>query len=342
MIELMVIAYAVVCWLLFVKFKLIPINQWTVLTAVFIGVVGIGFLLLMMNMYHPYTKDSRYYAYTTPIVSQVRGRVIEVAARENEPLKQGDVLFKIDPRPFESQLETLKGELSAAKEALNYAEIELDRAKRLAKDKAGPEKDVDRWRSESEKAKANIDRVNGQISEAEFNLAETVVKAPTDGFATQIQLKPGMMAVPMPLAPVMVFVHEDKRPFIATFPQNAMQSIEDEDEAEVAFDSIPGRVFKARVKRMFPAIAQGQLAPSGNLIDFSVPWKSGRVAYVIEVEDDLSEYKLPAGSAAQTAIYTHHWHALSILRKILLRMKSWENYLFSPKEESHFGGRGGH
>ncbi len=116
MIELMVIAYAVVCWLLFVKFKLIPINQWTVLTAVFIGVVGIGFLLLMMNMYHPYTKDSRYYAYTTPIVSQVRGRVIEVAARENEPLKQGDVLFKIDPRPFESQLETLKGELSAAKE----------------------------------------------------------------------------------------------------------------------------------------------------------------------------------------------------------------------------------
>ncbi len=96
----------------------------------------------------------------------------------------------------------------------------------------------------------------------------------------------------MPLAPVMVFVHEDKRPFIATFPQNAMQSIEDEDEAEVAFDSIPGRVFKARVKRMFPAIAQGQLAPSGNLIDFSVPWKSGRVAYVIEVEDDLSEYKL--------------------------------------------------
>jgi hypothetical protein len=93
---------------------------------------------------------------------------------------------------------------------------------------------------------------------------------------------------------------------------------------------------------MLPAMAQGQLAPTGNLIDFSVPWKSGRVAFVIEITDDLSAYKLPAGSAAQTAIYTHHYHPFSLVRMILLRMKSWENYLFSPKEESHFGGGGGH
>lgn len=342
MIELMLLIYGVVCWMLFVKLRLIPINQWTVLTAIFVGIASVGFLLLMMNMFHPYTKDSRYYAFTTPIVPQVRGRVIEITAGENEPLKKGDVLFKIDPRPYEFQLARLKGELAASEEGLKYAKVEFDRAKRLAKGKAGPEKDVDLWRAESEKVKANIERIYAQISEADFNLAETVVKAPTDGYATQIQLRPGMMAVPLPLAPVMVFVHEDKKPFIASFPQNAMQSIAEGDEVEVAFDSIPGRVFHGQVKQMLPAMAQGQLAPSGNLIDFSAPWKSGRVAYAVEITDDLSEYKLPAGSAAQTAIYTHHWHALSIVRKILLRMKSWENYLFSPAEESHFGGRGHH
>jgi multidrug resistance efflux pump len=341
MIELMLLTYGVVCWMLFVKLKLIPINQWTVLTAIFIGLVSISFLLLMMNMYHPYTKDSRYYAFTTPIVPQVKGRVIEVAARENEPLKKGDVLFKLDPRPYEYQLARLKGELAASQEGLKYAKVEFDRAERLSLERAGPGKDVDRWRAEMEKAKADMERINAQISEADFNLAETIVRAPTDGFATQIQLRPGMMAVPLPLAPVMIFVHEDKKPFIASFPQHVMQSIHDGDEVEVAFDSIPGRVFQGKVKQMLPAIAQGQLSPSGNLIDFSTPWRSGRVAYTVEIESDLSEYRLPAGSAAQTAVYTHRWHAVSIVRKILLRMKSWENYLFSPSEESHFGG-GGH
>jgi RND family efflux transporter MFP subunit len=345
MIELMILAYGLILWLLFVKLRWIPINKWTVLTAVYIGIVGIGFILLMLNMYHPYTKDSRFYAYTTPIVPQIKGRVIEVSARENQPLKKGDVLFKIDPQPYEFAVQQLKSELAAAEEHRKYANIELERAKRLAEQKAGPEKDVDRWRTETDKATAELAGINARIQDAEFNLAETVVKAPTDGYATQIQLRPGMMAVPLPLSPVMIFVHEDTKPFIASFPQHCIQSIEfgeHGNDAEIAFDSVPGRVFKGKVKAMLPALAQGQLSPSGNLMNFSVPWQSGRVAFVIEITDDISAYKLPAGSAAQTAIYTHHFHPFSIIRMILLRMKSWENYLFSPKEESHFGGRGGH
>jgi RND family efflux transporter MFP subunit len=345
MIELMVISYGLLLWLLFVKLRWIPINKWTVLTAVYIGMVGIGFVLLMMNMYHPYTKDSRFYAFMTPIVPQVKGRVIEVPVRENQPLKKGDVLFKIDPQTYEFARQQLTSELGAAEQEWNYAKVELERAKRLAEQKAGAEKDVDRWRAQADKAVANMGAIQAKIQDAEFNLAETVVRAPTDGFVTQVQLRPGMMAVPLPLSPVMIFVHEDSKPFIATFPQHCIQSIEvgeHGNDAEMAFDSIPGRVFKGKVKAMLPAMAQGQLAPTGNLIDFSVPWKSGRVAFVIEITDDMSAYKLPAGSAAQTAVYTHHYHPFSLVRMILLRMKSWENYLFSPKEESHFGGGGGH
>ncbi|MCI0742510.1 MAG: HlyD family secretion protein [Gemmataceae bacterium] len=312
------------------------------LTAVYVGIFVIGFLLLMMNMYHPYTKDSRFYTFTTPIVPQVRGMVVDVPVRDNEPLKQGDVLFKIDSRPYEFELQRLKSEQAAAEQEEKYAKIELDRAIRLAKQKAGPEKDVDKWRAEADRAAANIDRVKAQIADAEFNLSETVVKAPTDGIVTQVQLRPGMMAVPLPLRPVMVFVHNDNTPFIASFPQNCIHSIESGNEAEIAFDSIPGKVFRGKVKAMLPAMAQGQLSPTGSLIDFSIPWRSGRVAFVIDIEDDLSQYSLPAGSAAQTAIYTHHFHPLSLLRKVLLRIRSWENYLFSPLEESHFGGGGGH
>jgi hypothetical protein len=48
----------------------------------------------------------------------------------------------------------------------------------------------------------------------------------------------------------------------------------------------------------------------------------------IELVDDASSYQLPAGSAAEVAIYTKHWHHIALLRKILLRMRSWENYFF--------------
>ena len=44
--------------------------------------------------------------------------------------------------------------------------------------------------------------------------------------------------------------------------------------------------------------------------------------------DDMSAYHLPGGAVAQVAVYSDHWHELSLLRKILLRMKSWQNYIF--------------
>jgi hypothetical protein len=46
------------------------------------------------------------------------------------------------------------------------------------------------------------------------------------------------------------------------------------------------------------------------------------------LEDDISKYQIPVGAAGQVAIYTEHWHHVSVLRKILLRMRSWENYVF--------------
>ena len=56
-------------------------------------------------------------------------------------------------------------------------------------------------------------------------------------------------------------------------------------------------------------------------------WASGALA-LIEVTDDLSAYQHSGGAAAQVAIYTEHWHHFAIIRRILLRMKSWENYIF--------------
>jgi hypothetical protein len=66
----------------------------------------------------------------------------------------------------------------------------------------------------------------------------------------------------------------------------------------------------------------------------------GRALATIDLTDDVSDYNIPLGAACQIAIYTDHFEGLSLLRKILLRMRSWENYVFT--EEGAEGGSRSH
>lgn len=175
-----------------------------------------------------------------------------------------------------------------------------------------------------------VAKLRAELSDALYDLDQTTVRAPAEGFVTQVALRPGVFTVPIPLRPAMVFVNtgEANRALGAAFQQNALQRVKAGDDAEVAFDAVPGQVFRAKVKLVVDAIAAGQFQPSGTLQDFGAPVPGGRAMAVIDVLDDLSAYQIPLGAAADVAIYTHHWHHLSLLRKILLRMKSWQNYVF--------------
>jgi len=128
----------------------------------------------------------------------------------------------------------------------------------------------------------------------------------------------------------MVFVNTDPRDqeFAAAFQQNSLQRVKAGDEAEAAFDAVPGRVFKGKVRLVLDAIAAGQMQPTGGLVDFGARTEGGRALAIIDIADDMSSYQIPLGAAAQVAIYTEHWHHVSLLRKILLRMRSWQNYVF--------------
>ena len=97
---LLVLIYVSFCAVIFKLFK-IPVNQWSLSTAVLGGILGIFLLLLVMNYNHPFTTNARIYFPVTPILPTVKGRVVEVPVRSNTPLKEGDVLFRIDPKPYE-------------------------------------------------------------------------------------------------------------------------------------------------------------------------------------------------------------------------------------------------
>ena len=83
---LLILTYTAICVAIFRIFR-IPVNKWTLPTAVLGGIFLIGVILLVMNYNHPFTDNARIYFATTPILADVRGRVIEVPVR-GEPFPQ--------------------------------------------------------------------------------------------------------------------------------------------------------------------------------------------------------------------------------------------------------------
>nr|HRM22657.1 hypothetical protein [Neisseria sp.] len=128
--ELMILViYASVCVGIFKLFK-IPLTKWSVPTAILGGVVLLLSMLLFMNYNHPHTKLTTQYYITTPVLADLRGRIIEVTpTRADQLIKKGEVLFKIDPEPFQAAVDMRKAELPAADQGLASLSADLSAAK---------------------------------------------------------------------------------------------------------------------------------------------------------------------------------------------------------------------
>jgi len=130
--------YSFFVWLIFIKLKLLPwTTPWKVAVVIF-PVVAIAILLLLLNIFAPTTSDVRVVKYVVPIVSQVRGRVIEVPVENNRPVKKGDVLFRIDPTPYQNEVNSLEARLVSEEAKVNADRARLDETEaRLADAQSG-------------------------------------------------------------------------------------------------------------------------------------------------------------------------------------------------------------
>ncbi len=216
----------------------------------------------------------------------------------------------------QQEIDTKRGLYLAAKAASAAAESEVSRAKLAETAQIGG-------------VNTTVARLRAELAAADFDLDQTTVRAPADGTVEQTFLREGMMATPIPLRPLMVFRPDEPPVFAAAFLQNSAQRLKAGSEAEVAFPAVPGRIFKAKVSRVQEAIAQGQVQATGALLDPDSIKGQGRVLVTIHFEDDLSAYQLVPGTTGTVAVYTDHLHHLAVMRKVLIRMSSWTNYLFS-------------
>ncbi|MCW5591409.1 MAG: HlyD family secretion protein [Burkholderiales bacterium] len=400
--ELILLAiYAAIVWFVFIKMKWLPWNTVTQAIVIVIPIIGLSALILILNAVAPSSSDVRVIKYVVNVVPQVRGRVIEVPVEPNRPVKKGDVLYRIDPTPYQLQVKALEAQLADAVGVSKQLEEQLaGAAAQVAQAKAAIEQASARVREVSakaelarkrveqnrelvatgagnkfdlEQAEANLKeiegsldgarsaeaqaraaevqasasqrqvqqklgaRVNGeyaqvaqvraQLESAKWDLSQTTAYAPANGYAINVQLRPGSMTAAFPALPVMTFV-EDEFTVIALYHQNELHQVAPGNEAEIALETYPGRIIKAKVDSIIWAQGQGSVAASATLpTTGAIPSYPGRFPVKLTVEPRDRDLFLAAGAMGHAAIYTESGEAVHIVRKILVRVGSITNYL---------------
>lgn len=394
--------YSFFVWLIFIKFKWLPWNITSQVIVVIIPIVALSAMILLLNIGAPSSADVRVYKFTIPVVSQVKGRVLEVPVEEgNRLVKKGEVLFRIDPTPYQLDVATLEAQLanaeasqrelqaSAAGAQAKVAEArsaiaqagarvkEVEAKYSLAKLRVGQNRDLvkegagerfaleqaesdlrqiegqlDAARSMEAQARAaeaqaqaglqqvtqklgakvngefaQVAQVRSQLENARWQLEQTTTRSPCDCYVVNLQLRPGAFVAGMPFNAVMTLV-EARGEVVALFNQNELHQVEPGNAVEFALNTLPGKIVKGRVDSIVWAQGQGQLPISGTLpMSGFVAQPPGRFAVKFDIDERDREVFLAAGAAGNAAIYTDRFVPLHLIRKVILRVGSYTNYL---------------
>jgi RND family efflux transporter MFP subunit len=310
MIVVLLNVYLVILFLL-VKFKIVPFNLfWKVSPVIVLLLLLVG-LFIPMNWGAP-QGPVLVARHSVAIVPDVAGEVVEVPVAPNVPLKAGDVLFRIDPVPYQSQVRALEAQLK-------LQEQRLAQMTQLQRSDSGRAFDV-------EQRQAEVDQLKAQVEGAQWNLDKTVVRAPGEGYVTNLALRKGARVSNLPLSPVMAFIDTSETNIGVEIPQIDARYIEPGQAVELTFKFAPGVIYPGKVESVLQAVASGQLQTSGQAV---VPKAIESAPFVVRVKLDDTAFanRLPAGSTGTAAIFTDHVKPAHMIRKVLLRQLAILNYV---------------
>jgi multidrug resistance efflux pump len=302
--------YLVILFIL-VKTKIVPFNLFWKCSPLIV------LLLLMFGLFIPMGWGAPQGAAlvvrnSVQIVPNVAGEVTDVPVAANKPLKAGDLLFKIDPVPYQAQVESIGAQLK-------FEELRLSQMTQLELSDSGRAFDV-------QQRQAEVDKLKGQLRGANYNLEQTVVRAPSDGYVTNLGLMKGARVANLPLSPVMAFIDTSQTIVGVEIAQIYTRYIEPGQDVEVTFKVLPGQVFQGKVDSVLEATAAGQVVASGAAV---TPRQVAAAPLVVRVKLDDAKLaaSLPAGTAGAAAIYTEHIKPSHIIRKVILRQIAILNYV---------------
>lgn len=294
-----------------VKLKVIPFNLFWKISPVIV------FLLLLIGLFIPMNwgapqGDALVIRQSVPIVPNVAGEVTDVPVSANAPLKTGDVLFRIDPVPYEAALKALDAQLK-------FEELRLSQMTRLQERQTGRAFDV-------EQREAEVEQLKAQVEGAKWNLDKTVVRAPADGYVTNLALRKGARVGNLPLAPVMAFIDTSETIIGVEIQQIGARYVAPGQPVELTFKFMPGHIFTGTVETVLQALSTGQTQVSGQAV---TPRDVQAAPFGVRVKLDDADVakRLPAGATGTAAIFTDHVKVAHVIRKVLLRQIAITNYI---------------
>ena len=119
------------------------------------------------------------------IVARVSGYLDKIAYQEGELVQEGALLFQIDPKPFQAQLQSARGELQAQQARHTTAAANLKRVKPLAEQRALPQADLDKAQGEFDASRAAVFSAQAKVTEQELNLGYATIRTPVTGMASR-------------------------------------------------------------------------------------------------------------------------------------------------------------
>ncbi|WP_354691344.1 HlyD family secretion protein [Phytobacter sp. RSE-02] len=152
-----------------------------------------GWWLWNFYMQAPWTRDGKVRAEQVSITPQVSGSITELNIKDNQLVKAGDILLRIDDTPYKIAVLNAQAQLARAQTDLSKANNEANRRRHLSKNYISAE-DLDTANINVKAMQASVNAAEAALQQAQWQLSQTQVKAPVDGWITNLSTRTGNYA----------------------------------------------------------------------------------------------------------------------------------------------------
>ena len=173
--------------------KIIPAKLFNYVTTLTVVAVALWAAISLYVRYveNPWTRDGQVRANVVGIAPRVSGPIIQVAVRDNQQVKKGDLLFEIDPEDFQAQIDIAAGQVQNGEASYVQQKQNLDRQTDLYRTHVNALQDFQNAQDSFAAAQAQLASAKANLELAKLNLGYTKVFAPVDGYVTNMNTSPG-------------------------------------------------------------------------------------------------------------------------------------------------------
>jgi RND family efflux transporter MFP subunit len=293
--------YATLVWLLFFKLRWLrwgwDSGTFTVILGALLCAVFVGFLSYLAP-----TGRVTVISRVVEVTPNVSGQITEISVLPNQLVKADAVLFKIDPAPYEAQVRTIEAQLK-------FQELRLSQMQQLQASSSGRAFDV-------EQRQAEVDQLRAQMDKAQYDLDQTTIRAPADGYVGTLTLNQGDRVTPS--KSVMSFILADATRLVGIFSQNGFQTIKPGARVQFALSNNPGHLYGSTIEEIAAGVGEGQIASSGTLLRVTSLPMTAEYAVVIERPKDIEPLALRPGMSGTATVYAPNSTPLDTIGWLLL------------------------